>query len=60
MKRINYVFLSLLEDKQESKFGVMMTGYLMLFLACILVNFSMFLQEKERVLEQLPMILGLL
>jgi len=40
MQRINYVFLSLLEDKQQSKFGVVMTGHLMLFLACFSIIFS--------------------
>jgi len=40
MQRINYVFLSLLEDKQQSKFGVVITGHLTLFLACFSVYFS--------------------
>jgi len=34
MQRINYVFLLLLEDKQQFKFGVVMTGHLTLLLAC--------------------------
>jgi len=42
IQRINYVFLSLLEDKQQSKFGVLLTGHLTLFLACFPVNFSRF------------------
>ena len=41
MDRINYVFLSLLEDKQQSKFGVVMTSHLTLFLGCF-VTFSIF------------------
>jgi len=40
MQRINYVFLSLLEDKQQYKFGVVITGHLTLFLAYFLVGFS--------------------
>jgi len=32
MQRINYVFLSLIEDKQQSKFGVVMTCHLALLL----------------------------
>jgi len=40
MQRINYVFLSLLGDKQQSKFGFLMTGHLTLFLACFAVYFS--------------------
>jgi hypothetical protein len=39
MQTINYVFLSLLEEKQQSKFGVVMTSHLTLFLACF---FSLF------------------
>jgi len=42
MQRIKYVFLSLLEDKQRFKFGVVMNGHLTLFLACFSIIFSMF------------------
>jgi len=40
---MNYVSLSLLEDKQQSKFEVVMTSHFTLFLTCfqfILVGFS--------------------
>jgi len=40
MQRINYVFLSLLKDKQQFKFGVVMTSHLTLFFASFLVGFS--------------------
>jgi len=40
MQTINYVILSLLEDKQQSKFGVVMTGHLTLFVARFLLIFS--------------------
>jgi len=39
MQRIKYVFLSLLEDKQQFKLGVVMTGHLTLLLACFSVGF---------------------
>jgi len=42
MQRIKYIFLSLLEDKQQSKFGVVMTGHLTLFLASFSVIFNRF------------------
>jgi len=42
MQRIKYVFISLLEDKQQFKFGVVKTGHLALFLACLSVIFSRF------------------
>jgi len=60
MQRIKYVFLSLLEDKQQFKLGVVMKGYLTLFLACFSFIFSRFWRKKGGVLEQLPMILKLL
>jgi len=40
MQRIKYVYLSLLEDKLQSKFGVVMTSHLTLFLACFSAYFS--------------------
>jgi len=55
MQRIKYVFLSLLDEKQKFKFGVLMTGHLTLFWACFSVIFSRFLQQKEWVLERLSM-----
>jgi len=42
MQRINYVFLSLLEDKQQFKFEIVMTSHLTLFLAGFSVIFSRF------------------
>jgi len=42
MQRIKYVFLSLLEDKQQFKFGVVMTCHHTSFLACFSVIFSRF------------------
>jgi len=35
-------FISLLEDKQQFMFGVVMTGYLTLFLTCFSIIFSRF------------------
>jgi len=58
MLRIKFVFLSLLEDKQKFKFGVVMTCHLMLLLACFSVIFSGFYKQKRGVLEQLLMISG--
>jgi len=57
MERIKYVFLSLLEEKQQFKFEVVMAGHLTLFLTYFSVNFSRFYQQNIGVLEQLPMIL---
>ena len=44
-------FFSLLEGKQQFKFGVVMTGHLTLFLACFLVYFSRFYQQSREVLD---------
>ena len=58
MQRIINVFLSLLEDKQQFKFRVVMIGHLTLFFACFSVNFSRFYQQNRGVLDQFPMISG--
>jgi len=42
MQRIKYIFLLLLEDKQQFKFWVVMTGHLTLYLAFFSVIFSRF------------------
>jgi len=55
MQRIKYAFLSLLENKQQFKFGVVMTGHLTLFLASFSLIFSRFYKQKGIVLEQLSM-----
>jgi len=47
MQRINYVFLSLLEGKQQSKFGVVMAGHLTLFLAFFQLFSVGFSSKKE-------------
>jgi len=47
MQRIKYVFLSLLQYKQQFKFWVVMTGHLTLFLACFLVISVGFSSKKE-------------
>jgi len=49
---------SLVEDKQQFKFGVVMTGHLTLFLACFSVYFNRFFQQTRGILDQLPMISG--
>jgi len=51
-------FLSLLEDKQQFMFGVVVAGHLTLFLACFSVIFSRFFIQNKGVLEQLLMISG--
>jgi len=56
MQRIIYIFFSLLEDKQQIKFRVVMSSHLTLFLACFLVIFSRFYQQNIGVLYQLHII----
>jgi len=53
-------FLSLFEDKQQFKFGVVMTCHLTLVLACFSVIFSRFFIKNRGLLEQLLMDSGLL
>ena len=56
MQRIKIDFLLLLEDKQQFKFGVVMTGHLSLFLACFFSHFQLVFIQNRGVLEQLLMV----